>query len=90
MGQSFGQPGGPDGWPEADVDWITPQRLSARLQWAMAVPFVLRKMLPDPREFVDTALGSSAPEAVKFAARAAETRAEGVGIVLASPAFQRM
>lgn len=90
MGQSFGQPGGPDGSPEADVDWITPQRLSARLQWAISVPIRLRRVLPDPRDFVETALGSTAPETVRFAARAAETRVEGVGFVLASPAFQRM
>jgi hypothetical protein len=30
------------------------------------------------------------PPRVAFAARAAETRAEGVGLVLASAAFQRM
>lgn len=90
MGQRWGRPAGPDGWPEADTDWITPQSLAARLQWGMTVPFSLMRVLPDPREFVETALGSAAPEPVRFAARAAETRAEGVGLVLASPAFQRM
>lgn len=90
MGQRWGRPEGPDGWPEADTDWITPQSLAARLQWGMTVPFALLGVLPDPREFVETALGSAAPEPVRFAARAAETRAEGVGLVLASPAFQRM
>ena len=90
MGQQWGQPAGPDGWPEADADWITPQRLAARLQWAMTAPFALRRVLPDPRDFAQTALGRFAPETVRFAAGAAETRAEGIGIVLASPAFQRM
>ena len=90
MGQSWGTPAGPDGWPEADAEWITPQRMAARLQWAMTVPFALKRLLPDPREFVETALGPEAPETVRFAAKAAETRAEGVGLVLASPAFQRM
>jgi uncharacterized protein (DUF1800 family) len=90
MGQPQGRPGGPDGFPEADIDWITPQRLAARLQWAMVMPFQLMRLLPDPRAFVEAALGPAAPEPVRFAARAAETRAEGVGLVLASPAFQRM
>ncbi|MEO3416575.1 DUF1800 domain-containing protein [Roseovarius sp. CAU 1744] len=90
MGQQWARAPGPDGWPEEDGQWITPQRLSARLQWAMGVPFLLRRVLPDPREFVDTALGRDAPEAVRFAAGAAENRAEGVGLVLGSPAFQRM
>lgn len=90
MGQPWGQPAGPDGWPEADADWITPQRLAARLGWAMTAPFALRGVLPDPRDFVQAALGRFAPEPVRFAAAAAETRAEGVGVVLASPAFQRL
>ncbi len=56
----------------------------------MSVPHVLQRSLPDPREFVDVALGRDAPEAVRFAAGAAENRAEGIGLILASPAFQRM
>ncbi|MGK7754075.1 MULTISPECIES: DUF1800 domain-containing protein [unclassified Roseovarius] len=90
MGQSWGAPPGPDGFPEDDAAWITPQRMAARLQWGMTVPFRLMRTLPDPRDFVEVALGPGAPEPVRFAARAAETRAEGVGLVLASPAFQRM
>ena len=90
MGQTWGMPPGPDGWPEADSAWITPQRMAARLQWGMTVPFRVMRQLPDPREFVEVALGPDAPEPVRFAAKAAETRAEGVGLVLASPAFQRM
>lgn len=90
MGQTWGRPPGPDGWPEADHDWITPQRLSARLQWAMFSPVRLRRVLPDPREFADTALGTLAPQEVRFAASAAETRPEGIGVVLSSAAFQRM
>ncbi len=90
MGQKWGDAPGPDGWPEADRQWITPQRLSARVQWAMGVPHLMRRVLPDPRDFVDIALGGTASEAVRFAAQSAENRAEGVGLVLASPAFQRM
>ncbi len=90
MGQTWGRVTGPDGWPEADDQWITPQRLAARMQWAMFAPLRLRRVLPDPREFVDMALGGQATEQVRFAAKAAETRAEGIGVVLSSAAFQRM
>lgn len=89
MGQDWANPVGPDGWPEADSDWITPQRMAARIHWAMSAPFVLRRVLPDPRDFVQVALGSTAHDDLVFAARAAETRAEGIGIILASPQFQR-
>ncbi|PTX57053.1 uncharacterized protein (DUF1800 family) [Litoreibacter ponti] len=89
MGQHWLRPGGPDGWPEEAEAWITPQGLAARIQWSMAVPSSFFRSLPDPRDFVEVALGSVADEKVSFAARAAETRREGVGLILASPAFQR-
>ncbi len=89
MGQPLFRPGGPDGWPELAEDWITPQGLAARLQWSMAAPSAFYRSLPDPRAFLDTALADLADERVTFAAKSAETRREGVGLVLASPAFQR-
>jgi len=89
MGQIWEQPNGPDGWPEADSAWITPQGVAARLEWAVQVPQRLLSDLPDPRDFVHHALGASVPPEVAFAASAAESRNEAIGLVLASPAFQR-
>ena len=89
MGQLYQQPGGPDGWAEEDEDWLTPQGLAARLEWSMQVPRKLFDSLPDPRSFVQQALGDDAPSSVIFAAEAAETRHEAIGLVLSSPAFQR-
>ncbi|WP_298676919.1 DUF1800 domain-containing protein [uncultured Lentibacter sp.] len=89
MGQTWEEPLGPDGWPEADSAWITPQRFAARVDWAMNAPQALGE-LPDPRALLTGALGNRAPEAVGFAANAAEDRRTGVGLIFASPAFQRM
>lgn len=89
MGQIWQKPTGPDGWPEEDEAWITPQGVSARLRWAMTMPQVLRPDLPDPREFVISALGQMAPDTVRFVAKAAESQSDAIGLVLASPAFQR-
>ena len=89
MGQPWGEPSGPDGWPEEDAAWITPQSLSARLRWAIDAPQGMVRNLPDPRDFVDQALGSFATEPVRFAASAAESRPEAIGLVLCAPAFQR-
>jgi len=89
MGQPWEDPGGPDGWPEAAADWITPQFMAGRIQWAMNAPERLLPDLPDPRDFVLTALGPGAPDPVVFAAGAAEDRALGIGVILASAAFQR-
>lgn len=89
MGQPWDWPLGPDGWPEEDSHWVTPQAMATRMQWALVVPQILVGKLPDPRKFVAAALGGYAPEQVRFAAKAAESRWEGVALVLASPAFQR-
>lgn len=89
MGQPWLSPTGPDGFAEEDAAWVTPQGLSARLDWAVSAPSRLMQSLPDPRTFVRDALGDDAPEAVIFAANAAEDRKVAIGLVLASPAFQR-
>ncbi|MGQ0565178.1 MAG: DUF1800 domain-containing protein [Gemmobacter sp.] len=89
MGQPWQTPRGPDGWPEAAEAWITPQLLAARVTWAMEVPSRLVPDLPEPVALVTRALGSGADARVAWAAARAETRAEGVGVVLASPMFNR-
>ncbi|PSK86731.1 uncharacterized protein (DUF1800 family) [Limimaricola soesokkakensis] len=89
MGQPWERPPGPDGWSEAAEAWVTPHGMAARIDWAMNTPSALLDDLPDPRAFVRVAVGADAPEALVFAARAAESRAEAIGVVLSSPAFQR-
>lgn len=89
MGQPWEAPNGPDGWPEDNAHWITPQFMAARLQWALAAPQALRRNLPDPRDFAHAALGDRLPRDVAFVAEAAENRWEGIALVLTSPAFQR-
>lgn len=90
MGQPVEQPVGPDGWPEDPAAWITPQGLAGRISWAVASPADFVDTLPDPRRFVQTAVGSTAPADLIFAAEAAESLSDGVALVLTSPAFQRI
>jgi uncharacterized protein (DUF1800 family) len=89
MGQPLHQAPGPDGWPEAQADWITPQGLAARIDWAMAAPERLVRPLPDPRSFLQKALGARAGEKLAWAVAAAESARDGVGLVVASPEFNR-
>lgn len=89
MGQTWQAPVGPDGWPEEDEAWVTPQGMAGRITWAMTAPQALLDDLPDPRDFVRVALGPTPPDAVLFAAQAAESRSDGIGVILASAAFQR-
>jgi uncharacterized protein (DUF1800 family) len=89
MGQTYQSPVGPDGWPEDAESWITPQGMAGRITWAMERPEQLLDRLPDPREFVYDALGPTPPDPVVFAAGAAATLSDGIGVILASAAFQR-
>lgn len=89
MGQQWQNSVGPDGWAEDAESWVTPQGMAGRITWAMQMPRDLVDTLPDPRDFVHHALGDTPPEPVLFAANAAETVSDGIGIVLASAAFQR-
>lgn len=89
MGQTWEAPTGPDGWPESAEAWVTPQGVAGRINWAMHAPRAFLDDMPDPRDFVQMALGPHAQDNVVFAASAAERREEGVGIVLASADFQR-
>ena len=89
MGQTWEEPPGPDGWPEEAAAWVTPQGMAARINWAMTMPERLMPALPDPRDFVHTALGTNPPAPVLFAAQAAESVPEGIGLILSSSAFHR-
>lgn len=89
MGQVWGEPPGPDGWPEDGESWVTPQGLAARIDWAMRVPAKLCTELPDPRGLLEAALGDTASEALQWAVPKAESAREGVAIVLASADFNR-
>lgn len=88
MGEPHEQVPSPAGHGDLAVYWVTPQALAARTLWTMGLPLRLEDV-PDPRRFVETALGGQASDGLQFAAAGAETRAEGVGLVLASPEFSR-
>lgn len=89
MGQDWGRPRGPDGWPEAAKDWATPQGLAARINWSMRVPSLLIAKLPDPRRFLEDALGDTASEPLRWAVPRAESSRDGIAVILASADFNR-
>lgn len=89
LGQPASGPKGPDGWPEEIGAWITPQHMAARIRWSVTMPARIVDDLPDPRSFAETALGDLAEGPAGWAAARSESVAQGVGLVLASPAFNR-
>jgi uncharacterized protein (DUF1800 family) len=89
MGQNWMGAASPAGWPDTAAGWLTAPALAARIDWAMEAPARLRPALPDARAFVDLALPGAADDRLRRLVAAAETNAEALGLVLASPAFQR-
>ncbi|WP_295042445.1 DUF1800 domain-containing protein [uncultured Paracoccus sp.] len=89
MGQRWGNPRGPDGWPEDASAWATAQGLAGRIDWAMRLLPKLGRDLPDPRDVLDAALGGTASDALRWAVPRAESPAEGLALILASPDFNR-
>ncbi|MDJ0631530.1 MAG: DUF1800 domain-containing protein [Rhodobacter sp.] len=89
MGQPYQRPPGPDGFADDAEAWVQPFGLAGRIGWAMRAARSLGQLAPDPREFVRTALGDATSGRLIWAAGAAETRPDGVGVVLASAEFNR-
>jgi uncharacterized protein (DUF1800 family) len=90
MGQPFLYPASPEGWTEEATVWITPQLLTARVDWAMSAPFLDRMGgFRRPNFWAEKVLGEAArPELITALTRASNAL-EGAGIMLASPDFQR-
>lgn len=89
MGQVVTGAPQPEGWPEQAQSWLSPQLLAARIDWAMTQPSLLLDALPDPRNFAGRFILGEERERVRDLAARAESAADGIGLVLASPQFNR-
>ncbi|MDO8885123.1 MAG: DUF1800 domain-containing protein [Pseudotabrizicola sp.] len=89
MGQPWQSPPGPDGWSEMAEAWITPETMAARITWAMDMPQRLITPLPDPTALMTRCLGAHLGERLAWAVPKSENIREAVGLVLASPEFNR-
>jgi uncharacterized protein (DUF1800 family) len=87
MGQPFLGAPAPDGLPEAAEQWITPQRLAARIRWAMRVSRETADRAAPPEAVLARALGGLPAPRLEWAMGAAETRSDAVALILASAEF---
>ena len=88
MGQRpFAAPS-PAGWPDRAADWIGPEAMLTRADWATAAGRRVGRNAR-PVALLDQAVGPLAAARTRFLVQGAPSRAEGIALVLMSPAFQR-
>jgi len=88
LGQRIWCPGSPAGWPDRSADWDGASELLKRIEWADAVA---QRVGPrrDARELAPQMLGGALTAATRTAIAHAETAAQAVALLLASPDFMR-
>jgi uncharacterized protein (DUF1800 family) len=88
VGMDIFRPSGPDGWSESAEDWITPPALAARIEWAVEAAKEYGQDI-DPRALLSEVLGDGVSNALQVAVAGAESKWEGVALLLVSPEFNR-
>ena len=88
LGQPLWRPPAPVGWPDTDDAWAAPSALRERLRIA-EVAARQAGGLADPRLVAEDILGDAMRTPTRQAVARAETREQGVEILIMSPEFQR-
>ena len=76
----------PAGWPDTAQDWVGPESVLRRAEWAYVVA---RRVTRPPRDTLAAAIGPLAAEATVDAVERAPSATDGLALVFASPEFQR-
>lgn len=88
MGQFVGRAPSPQGWPDRTDDWLSPDALFKRVQWAERFASTHADMA-DARQLAQLAMGEDLSEATRVQIDRAESGAQALALWLASPEFQR-
>jgi uncharacterized protein (DUF1800 family) len=88
LGQPLWRPPAPAGWPDADGAWAAPSAVRERLRIA---ELAVRRIgaLVDPRAAGDDLFGDALSGPTRQAVARAETREQGLELLIMSPDFQR-
>jgi uncharacterized protein (DUF1800 family) len=93
LGQPLWQPGSPKGWPDDDEAWTGPSAIRERLRIAEKTARDLapkaNAVAADPRELAEDLLGPGLSEMTRTAIARAETREQGLELMIMSPEFLR-
>lgn len=88
LGQATFAAPSPAGWPDREADWLGPEALMQRIEWAhhQATQAAPRS---DPSQALAAAFGDAAPPALRQAVNRAASAADALTLILASPSFMR-
>jgi uncharacterized protein (DUF1800 family) len=87
LGQPLWQPAGPNGWGDTVADWAAPQAMNARLD--LAAQWGRRNDAVDPVGLADAVFGSALARDTRDTIARAESRRQGLAIMLMAPEMQR-
>ena len=88
MGQSLGRAPSPQGWPDRTEEWLSPDALLKRVQWADRFGDAYRESA-DPRAVMRLAFAEDLSSSTAHAIESAESGAQALALALASPEFLR-
>ena len=89
MGQPFWQPAGPNGYPDSNAAWASPEGIKTRVDVASGWGRQAAGTTPDPRELAERSLGPLASDETRRAVARAESKPQALALLLMSPEFQR-
>lgn len=88
LGQAPFRPGSPAGWPDTAEQWGGADALYRRIEWSNTVARLMGSRV-DPATLGDDILGARFTAETRKAITRAESRIQGMTLLLASPDFQR-
>lgn len=88
LGMPIWTPPGPNGFPNTADVWASPEGMKLRLDYCAQLAERLRDP-PNPSELLDAMCGGSPSHETKVAAARAESRQQGLALLLMSPEMQR-
>lgn len=88
MGQPLWSPPGPNGFPDENSAWLSPEGVKARLDFSARLAQSVEGQ-NSPSQLLDEIIGPTASDETRTAVARAQSRAQGFALLLMSPEFQR-
>jgi uncharacterized protein (DUF1800 family) len=89
LGQTPFSAPSPQGWPDLAMDWLGPEAILSRVEWAQKVASDAVNRVDDPADLADSLLGPTLSQRTAQAIQEAPTKSDALALLLASPEFQR-